>query len=64
MLLRSGQVAQRLGVSVSVVNYWRKRGTGPPYIKVAEQYRYDADALEQWLAAQQTPNGTKQEDHK
>jgi len=51
-LLKSGEVAETLGLSVRTLEAYRSKGGGPPYIKIRGAVRYDADDLSKWLRAQ------------
>lgn len=45
------EVAAVLRVSVSTLEYWRRRGGGPPYIKLPNgKVRYMGGTVVQWLA--------------
>jgi len=48
-LMRPEEVACFLGVSESTLAKWRCAKTGPPYIRIGGQVRYDARLIEQWL---------------
>ena len=48
--LNSEQTADYLGISVATLKNWRKRGDGPPFIKVnARVIRYQHCDLEAWM---------------
>jgi hypothetical protein len=50
-LLTEQQAAERLGVRPATLAVWRHRRVGPPFIQVGPRVpRYDADALEGWIA--------------
>ncbi len=50
-LLRTEQVAERLGYRPQTLAIWRMRRIGPPCIRVgARSIRYDPAAVERWLA--------------
>jgi DNA-binding transcriptional MerR regulator len=40
------------GVSVDTLRDWRYRGTGPAYVRVGQQVRYDLRDLERYRDAQ------------
>lgn len=46
------EVAARLGISAQTVRRWRKKRLGPQFSLVGGQYRYRADLLDSWVAAQ------------
>ncbi len=49
-LLTTAQVAKITGVSARTLEGWRRRGEGPPYVKLAPHtVRYDPEALAAWL---------------
>lgn len=50
MLLTPAEVAERLRVAPRTLETWRRRRQGPPSIKVNGVIRYDAVALERWVA--------------
>ena len=45
------ELAQVLGIDYGVLTKWRKRGKGPPYIKLGGLVFYPKGALEEWLKA-------------
>lgn len=48
--LNSEQTAEYLGISVATLKNWRKRGDGPPFIKVnARLIRYQQSDLDTWM---------------
>lgn len=48
--LNSEQTAEYLGISVATLKNWRKRGDGPPFIKVnARVIRYQIYDLNCWM---------------
>ena len=48
--LNSEQTAEYLGISVATLKNWRKRGDGPPFIKVnARVIRYLCCDLDAWM---------------
>ena len=48
--LNSEQTAEYLGISVATLKNWRKRGDGPPFIKVnARLIRYQQSDLDIWM---------------
>lgn len=46
------EAAARLALSPRTLQRWRVMGGGPPFLKLGASVRYDAEALEQWAAAQ------------
>ena len=48
-LLRTGDVANRLGVPAKTLEMWRYRGTGPPFVKLGRLVRYVESDLEEWV---------------
>ena len=51
--LRAGEAADALGKSLRALQDWRKRGYGPPYIRVGETIYYERRALTAWLKSQE-----------
>jgi predicted DNA-binding transcriptional regulator AlpA len=49
-LLREGEVAQRLAISVKTLRNWRWRGFGPSFCKLGSSVRYAATDIEEWVA--------------
>ncbi|MBF9011696.1 helix-turn-helix transcriptional regulator [Corynebacterium phoceense] len=62
-LLTSNEVAQRLGVPVSTVNYWRTAKKGPHYVKVGRHVRYLPESVDKYvlelMAAQEEENNDR-----
>ena len=58
---RPEEVAELLGVEASTLKDWRKKGKGPPYIKLTTSrghVRYDAALFNKWMKQNTvTPNG-------
>jgi DNA-binding transcriptional MerR regulator len=53
VLMTAAEAAKWLGgVSVDTLRDWRYRGTGPAYIRVGQQVRYDLRDLERYRDAQ------------
>lgn len=46
------ETAAFLGVPVATLYQWRRRGYGPPAIRVGRHLRYEPAAVRAWLAAQ------------
>lgn len=57
-MLRPCEVAKRLGVSVGMVRRMALAGTIPTIRVTDKCYRYDAAAVEQFVAARMTGNAT------
>ena len=53
VLLKSKDAAAFLKLSLSWLAKARKRGDGPPYIKLGKSIRYSEAALLQWLKSRQ-----------
>lgn len=51
MTLSTQEAADHLGLSVSLLEKLRVRGTGPKYLKLGRAVRYRKEALESWLDA-------------
>jgi excisionase family DNA binding protein len=51
--LKTRDVAELLGVTVSTLRNWRLRGEGPPVVRMGAEYRYRESAIEAWVQAQQ-----------
>lgn len=56
-LRREREAAQALAVSPRTLQAWRRRGVGPPFVRLGRAVRYDAAALERWIAARQVTPG-------
>lgn len=51
-MLKEGEAATLLGVSVRALQAWRCRGGGPPFVRVAARViRYRQSDLRTWLAS-------------
>lgn len=60
-LVREGEVAERLGVSVLTVRKWRFFSRGPRFMRVGGRaVRYDPADIDAWIAAQ--PQGGEPEE--
>ena len=58
-LLDTPTAAEALGVQPRTLEDWRRRGGGPPYIRVSTtRVRYSLDALEAWLDERTTASTT------
>jgi Helix-turn-helix domain len=51
--LRAKEAADALGKSLRALQDWRKRGYGPPYLRVGETIWYPKPALLDWLKNQE-----------
>jgi len=50
-LLTPKELAARLKVSPSTLRHWRKKGKGPPVLRVGPStYRYSVEAVETYMA--------------
>jgi predicted DNA-binding transcriptional regulator AlpA len=52
--LRPSELAERLRLPTTTINYWRRMGTGPPYLKTGRYVRYSWSDVEDWLRQQRT----------
>lgn len=50
LLHTENQEAERLQLSERTLQQWRRRGNGPPYIKLGSAVRYDPALTDEWLA--------------
>lgn len=57
-LLKTSEAAKVLAVTPAALKAWRVRGGGPPYLKVGQAVRYDADDLRTWLASRRVTEPT------
>lgn len=48
-LLRIEDVAQRTGIPVNTLRYWRKEGRGPRFVRIGRRLVCRASDLEQWI---------------
>lgn len=49
-MLTTKQLAEQLKVDRKTVERWRKKGTGPKWIKLSDQVvRYDEKDVQEWL---------------
>lgn len=49
-IMTTQQLAQYLGVSVSLLNTYRAEGMGPVYLKLGRLVRYRLNDVEKWLS--------------
>ena len=52
-LLKSQELADRLGFRESTLRQWRSEGIGPPYLRLGHRVRYELDAVRSYLKAHQ-----------
>jgi excisionase family DNA binding protein len=52
-LLRTAECARFLKVSENTIRHWRRTGTGPPFIRIGDQVRYNKQAVLEWLEERQ-----------
>ena len=50
-LLTVEEAAERLRLSVSILNKWRVSGGGPAYLKIGRRVFYETIALDAWIAS-------------
>lgn len=51
--LTQRETAALLRLGVHTLYRWRRRGEGPPCVRLAKSFLYPADKLAAWLAAQE-----------
>ena len=51
-LLTPEQLSKRLTVTAATLGNWRARGTGPKWIRMEGQIRYNTKHVIQWLDAE------------
>ena len=51
-LLKEGQVARQLNLSVRTLQNWRLQGRGPAHQKLGASVRYAPEVIEDWVQAQ------------
>jgi Helix-turn-helix domain len=56
LLLETADVAVELGLSPRTLEGWRRRGEGPPYLKVGRLVKYRPEDIEAYKAAQLRAN--------
>lgn len=54
-LLTSEETAERLRVAPSTLDYWRRHGRGPAFVRLAKRVMYRAEDVDVWLASQVVP---------
>lgn len=52
-LVKPLEVAKQLGVSPATLARWRTLGSGPRFVRVGGQVRYQRDAVAAWLTQQE-----------
>jgi len=45
------QLCAELGISPVTTTKWRRKGEGPPFIRIGRLIRYSRAAVDEWLAA-------------
>jgi hypothetical protein len=55
-LLETADVAVELGLSPRTLEGWRRRGEGPPYLKVGRLVKYRPEDIEAYKAARLRAN--------
>lgn len=48
-LMTTAEVAEYLQVSVTTLEHWRSRGTGPRYQKLGRAVRYRRAEVDKWI---------------
>jgi excisionase family DNA binding protein len=48
-LYTADEIAERFGVAVSTLAYWRWLGRGPRFTKLGSRVRYAEDDVREWL---------------
>lgn len=48
-LLNTVEAAQRLRLNPQTLNRWRRKGTGPAYIRVGKKVMYPDEQIQVWL---------------
>lgn len=48
LMLTAAEAAARLGVARAQLDRWRRRGTGPAFVRLGRTIRYHPDAVKQW----------------
>jgi excisionase family DNA binding protein len=46
--LTTQELADRLGISLNTIKYWRATGQGPVYMRVGKHVRYRVADVEAW----------------
>lgn len=55
--LTTNELATELKRSPETLTRWRRRRTGPPYIRIQGRVLYDRNAVEAWLKEQSVQAG-------
>lgn len=50
-ILTEHDLAEEIGLSLKVIQKWRRLGGGPPYMKLGGSVRYRRSDVEAWLTA-------------
>lgn len=51
------QLAERWGLSIKTLQDWRRKGTGPAYLKFSKAVRYRIETIEQYEAKHMSNTG-------
>jgi hypothetical protein len=54
--LETVYAADELGLSPRTLEGWRRRGEGPPYLKIGRRVKYRPEDIEAYKAARLYPN--------
>ena len=55
-LIPEGEAAELLGMCHYTMRQRRKRGEGPPFIKIARSFYYRPETLRDWVLAKEQPS--------
>lgn len=58
LMLTTRQAADQLGLDPSQLHRWRRRGTGPQYVRLGRTVRYHPDALTAWVDSRSSRGAT------
>lgn len=53
--LTTAETAKRLGIHGNTLIRWRRLGTGPAFIRVGRQFRYDPLDVQAWVESNKQP---------
>jgi excisionase family DNA binding protein len=48
-MLTTAQVAKRLSSKAETIAKWRRKGYGPPFVRIGRTVRYLAVDVEEWI---------------